>query len=826
MPRTSARLAGERGIALVTVMLLLLLTTSVLTGFLVVVSTDVKLRGVDRSRTQAFYAAHAGLEKLTADLGNLFSVDFSPELADIETIEGAPPSLTNVSFDSADGLGYKIEFPANADGDPTAVAGTVKSGPYADFKALITEYTLTATARTVDGSESRLRRTMQTVSIPVFQFGIFSETDLSFFAGPNFNFGGRVHTNGNLFLASGSTQTLSDRVTAVGEVIRTNLSNGWATSSGYTGNVQPITAPGSYRNLATSEGSLTGTLGSGENEPTWTNISIGTYNGYLRNGRTGARQLDLPLITIGGSPVDLIRRPVAGEDALVTGQRMFSQSSIRILLSDTATAITGLPGVSADAPLPIGRLADTPITGYTVDASHPPLAVSPGNAADSNVLSPTNTPLHDGYLKVEYRNGADAWVDVTLEWLNLGITRRNIDVSGCAEPNPDAILRLQRVKASPSTAPGDTCGLDSTVETDYWPLVLYDAREGWPRDNHSTSATDLRLAGVMHYFDLDVNNLRRWLAGEIGTSGANVVNEDGFVVYFSDRRLNQDAGGNETGELGFEDVVNPGDANGAPNGLLETGEDLNSDGTLETYGGVPLPPAGATAPLGSTATLQTSVTMEQARRNKAIFFRRALKISNGTLGNLPADGLTIVSENPVYVQGDYNANSSGFGDPHAPAAIMADAVTLLSNTWNQARTVGGVTYQHGDTRSLVFPYSPGSRKAASTTWYRFATIAGKGRAFPHISGNYQDYGTDGGVHNFLRMLEDWDVTLNYRGSIASFYYNRQAVSPYKCCTTVYGPPTRGYNFDTDFLDPLLLPPKTPMFRDVNTTGFQQVTRWQ
>jgi hypothetical protein len=112
-----------------------------------------------------------------------------------------------------------------------------------------------------------------------------------------------------------------------------------------------------------------------------------------------------------------------------------------------------------------------------------------------------------------------------------------------------------------------------------------------------------------------------------------------------------------------------------------------------------------------------------------------------------------------------------------------------------------------------------------TTWYRFAVIAGKGKSFPYIGGLYQDYGTDGGVHNFLRYLENWGgQTVNYRGSIASFYYNRQAVGLYKCCTNVYGPPTRGYNFDSEFLDPSLLPPKTPMFRDVNTTGFVQITR--
>ena len=37
--------------------------------------------------------------------------------------------------------------------------------------------------------------------------------------GPNFNFGGRVHANGNLFMMSGSNLYFRSRVTAVGEVV-------------------------------------------------------------------------------------------------------------------------------------------------------------------------------------------------------------------------------------------------------------------------------------------------------------------------------------------------------------------------------------------------------------------------------------------------------------------------------------------------------------------------------------------------------------------------------------------------------------------------------
>jgi hypothetical protein len=176
--------------------------------------------------------------------------------------------------------------------------------------------------------------------------------------------------------------------------------------------------------------------------------------------------------------------------------------------------------------------------------------------------------------------------------------------------------------------------------------------------------------------------------------------------------------------------------------------------------------------------------------------------------------LTIASENPVYVQGNYNATATDTqAEPNRAAAIIADAVTLLSNNWN-------------DIRSFTSPQVIAGRDATDTG-YRMAVIGGKGIPFtrPTAWSSPQDFGTDGGAHNFLRYLEDWGGdALNYRGSIVSFFTSRQAVGIYKCCVTVYGAPTRGYNFDTDFLIPTLLPPGTPMFRDVNTLTFRQLLR--
>jgi hypothetical protein len=107
-----------------------------------------------------------------------------------------------------------------------------------------------------------------------------------------------------------------------------------------------------------------------------------------------------------------------------------------------------------------------------------------------------------------------------------------------------------------------------------------------------------------------------------------------------------------------------------------------------------------------------------------------------------------------------------------------------------------------------------------------AVAAGKGRTFPWPGGaTPNDFGTDGGVHNFLRYLEDWGgQTLNYTGSLVSLYFSRQAVGTFKCCTIVYSPPTRAYSFDTEFLIPSQLPPGTPRFRDINNLSFRQTVR--
>lgn len=423
---------------------------------------------------------------------------------------------------------------------------------------------------------------------------------------------------------------------------------------------------------------------------------------------------------------------------------------------------------------------------------------------------------------------------------------------------------------------GDSVLGNSISQFNWYPINFYDAREGEPRDTQY-STNSCTANGVVNTVELDVGNLMKWLNGTTGVSGTSVdyISQNGYVLYFSDRRgmlpnpngTQVDPANTKTGDSGLEDSVNRATASGAPDGVLDpipagktfSDEDVNLNGTLENFGSwnmglglgyIPAPAANTNTPPASGPaggyTAANNVnrqitaaapapnpylrmpTCNIAQNNWVSGARHVLRLVDGSLGNLPVrpdnngGGFTVGSENPVYILGNYNTNA---GDPiwnggndaaHAAAGIIADAVTVLSNSWSDLNSTNQIATQ-------PWPY-----RQASTTYYRAGITAGKSINFPFPSWeNSTDYGfgTDGGVHNFLRFIEDWQdpsATLNYDGSLVSLYYSTYATGTFKCCEySVYQPPIRNYNFDSDFTQPQNLPPGTPLFRDVENLSFTQ-----
>jgi len=380
------------------------------------------------------------------------------------------------------------------------------------------------------------------------------------------------------------------------------------------------------------------------------------------------------------------------------------------------------------------------------------------------------------------------------------------------------------------------------TKNNWYPINMYDTREGEFRDTNSGVC---KVNGVLNTAEIDVYNLNEWLKNSASGRQVEYKIQNGYILYFSDRRgmqVNPNAKpvAAKNGEYGFEDVLNASSNVGDPDGILDQGEDVN-----QNKGDVPAPETWGTAnlgqgfniaananfgkPKGTTIPVACTVGLGSARTNWVSGARHAVRLVHGSQGALPTrpdtglGGFTLASENPAYILGNYNAvngSCSGdtcYGDPHASAAVIADTVTLLSNNWS-------------DIAMFNNPTSPGGR-TASDTWYRVAIATGKNINFPvkpyigqpGVTSGNPDFGTDGGVHNFLRYLESWgSKNIYYRGSMASMYYSMYATGVFKCCTTVYGPPTRNYAFDLDFNDLSKMPPGTPTVTDVVNLGFQQV----
>ena len=859
----------SQGFTLIATLLLLLLLSGVALGLMYMVNTETRVGGNDLENGLAYHAAEGGMEKMTADLANLFSSSQAPNAGNIAALQAFPPTIPGVTYPE-----YTITPTngTNPDGSFVSTTNTISSGNNKGLYAQIIPITLSVTAQRPLGDEVRMIRGVEVALIPVFQFGVFCDGDCSYFAGPAFDFAGRVHANGNLFLAGGATLTMEDQVAAAGEVIREQLANGYPTAVNYTGSVLIPNAPNgcsppgpSCLNLGLSEGSKVAGPTSATNTaspgPNGWQTTVGNYNGYLLNGSAGAKPLTLPFVGAGVGAVQIIRRPAPGEvlGSTLSASRLFNQAQIRIQISDDPAENHNGDASKIDAqdiqlasiedahllplrPADIGS-AGTAQAGIAVTGVGTSYFGEAKTATDPNFVAPlhiygnnlysgtgaTEWPLVDGWLRVEIQKADGTWLPVTAEWLSLGFGRGtsipNTAIGAGNTAHPKAILIFQQLAVRLNGNGSSVLSAwGANSQYNWYPINFYDPREGEVRDTSQAGCTP---NGVMNAVELDVWNLRQWLNGTFGGNGALTDNakENGYVLYFSDRRgMLPDANvvpPTKTGESGLEDVINSADPTGTPNGLLETAEDVDGNGKIDNWGG---------ANIGDGFGVNTNVVPARpnpflprlacstfARANRVSGARHVLRLINGTRGNLPTrsgytGGFTVTSENPVYILGDYNASLADHGwndTSHAAAAVIADAVTVLSNSWS-------------DVNGFANPTSPGSRPGTET-YYRLAVAAGKNIDFaqPTTWGAANDYGTDGGVHNFLRYIEAWGAPLHYRGSLVSLYYAQYGTGIFKCCTTVYSPPPRDYSFDKLFLIPSNLPPGTPMFRDVDNTSFRQ-----
>jgi hypothetical protein len=918
----------ENGSALVIAILVMLLMMGFVALAISRTTTETIISANDDAEAKAYAASEASLESTTRDFVDIFERKLSPDDSDIAAIQNQKvPGFDNFTFSQ------KVQ--KIRDATPVILTG----GNYSGLYALRDSWQIDsmATEKTSD-VKVRINRRFFSDRIPIYQFGMFYEDDLELNRPPLFTFGGRVHTNNNLFITADARSGIyfNSKITAVGEIINdiwkpgTGLidkidNQGKVFIKDVSGNPQELkTGEASVKCENVGVGILTPQiLATCEKNAEWNTQKI-KFQGNLDNN---VARLNLPLTKLGTDLIELVRRgksigdmqneagkivPVTVEtkdNELISKERFANKTGIRISLSDSQKKLPGCANVETGANCGV-RLDDklgTNSIGYQ------PLTMTDGYKATA--LNATRFAMtgREMWIKIEMVNANTSALqtnDITQDILSLGVTEAapvgtDLQISGYRDVtfNGDwtdtrSIIKLQRfsipggsIPLSGSTSytsnytldgapqnlvvrysnvltqPVSGCSLCTSVNSFSlpspdasavssssqedaahlkwaniknsglvyaivpFPIEMFDSREGLPNDdqvqaNTNFGADKIPSSGVMSMVDIDIANLRRFLSGSFDGKfpentpyaaaqkkplrSTDVPNSAGWVVYVSDRRGDYDF----DGAYDMEDIF--------PDGILQTNEDLNNNKTLDRDFGREAP------------TYTTAVARGQAATADHLYYRRGVRLINASVlpGNYdqttPANtkGFTFVSENGVYVKGNYNATGAGISKDtsvtsaenyspqnsatHIPASIAADAVIILSNNWK-------------DSASFIHPFSSADR-VASDTVIRFAMLAGDSVTGDKSYYSPSQFGQlNGGVHNFKRFLEKWtDKRLNYAGSLINLFNSQNNNGFQKCCTTVYSPPIRDWTFDNSFLNINRLPPGTPFIYSISFTGFQRI----
>ena len=153
-----------------------------------------------------------------------------------------------------------------------------------------------------------------------------------------------------------------------------------------------------------------------------------------------------------------------------------------------------------------------------------------------------------------------------------------------------------------------------------------------------------------------------------------------------------------------------------------------------------------------------------------------------------AGDLTVVSEGPVYIQGDFNVVNK------KAASVIADAVNLLSNSWDNSK-------------------EKDDRPRASETDYNVAIVTG---SYESVPGRY-----NGGFENLPRFHENWSgVDCNILGSFVNSFDSKHATGSIGGVRNLYRAPGRKWAYDPDFNTVDNLPPFTPL-----AVSIESVVSW-
>ncbi len=183
------------------------------------------------------------------------------------------------------------------------------------------------------------------------------------------------------------------------------------------------------------------------------------------------------------------------------------------------------------------------------------------------------------------------------------------------------------------------------------------------------------------------------------------------------------------------------------------------------------------------------VYFSDSRSSGSSTYQDSVRIINGS--QLPTKGLTVASENPMFVKGSFNTTSK------QPSGLVSDAFNILSGNWS-------------DTNSTNTGLSG---KTATATTINTTVITGNTDT---TSGQY-----NGGFENIHRMHENWSgVNLTYSGSVIVLYNSTKATGNWVYGGNYYTAPNRIWSYDTSLSGGTTSIPGFPSVFNVAKAGYE------
>ena len=683
---------SQRGVALVVALMLMGFLSALAAAFSLAIQTDTAMSGADGQERKGFYAAEAGLNYAMNEVRGLFA-DYTP------------PTNYSGTLNIGEGAGERVVHyeVAEVPGRNPGPAEPIPAGKhFAGMNTIPSEFTVTSTAtHSVTDQEASLGAEFTIYSVPIFQFLAYYANNLEILPGPNMTVSGRIHTNSDLYLNTntGSTFSIGDRlvapinrfvqVSAAGNIFRGRLNTNECQGTVRIDMLQDTVAPPGDLDPRTLS-----CVGGGTSQVSAANVAA--YQGSLLAGIDPLQVPDVSTLERNGSP---------------QGTGVFwNKADLRIVLRldkglvnpDFATACPGVPYPGAPNLFPIevvdaagvtlpteteqlkkfmcerrGAIFynDVPNANARATWQNAYSAAAPGGNDTGNPNNynpqfgtiPAGQPLAERAQRVYRRAGEDT--------NGNGI----IDTGGSNGTNAAAITDNDRnldICPIPKFGVAPTAAFNNARPTwrpDYCNLALMHtapvAGLGWPQPWPNAAVAQPPAANI--------TMISAWYRDMDYRRGGFYNSREGRWMYL----LN----------VNMRALIDWNQANGAP---FFTPADA-TDGGLVIFLSVQVADSQTSPPPNGVV-----------RYGVRVFDSANLNTGNGTFQwPAPADptGLTIASDQAIYVEGNYNFMGTVATAKKYPAAIMGDTINGLSQGWETP-----VSWN-----ASIFP---NDRKSAAAVW--------------------------------------------------------------------------------------------------------------